>query len=158
MNITLIGIVGYTFLLITALVYDLRKMIIPNWLTYPGIILALLFCFLTGVETSDIILRMILTGGLFLGTSLLTSVILKKETMGGGDIKLITMIGLYKGWQEGLLIIFFSAVSALISVIIISVLKKGKQDDRIPFGFYIGICALFYEGLELLNLIQFQSD
>jgi leader peptidase (prepilin peptidase) / N-methyltransferase len=139
----------YILLLAGVMYFDLKQFIIPNWLTLPAIALALLFCLLSRFGYLDIALRIASTGGMFLAAGFLTSFFLKKETIGGGDIKLITAVGLYKGWQEGLLIIFFSAVSALVSVLVLTALKKRKMEDRIPFGFYIALCGILYEGIEM---------
>lgn len=139
----------FTYILMLSIViyFDSRYFIIPDWLTLPAIGLALLYCVAGHAGTWDIVLRISLTGGLFFITGLLTSILLKKETLGGGDIKLITVVGLYKGWQEGLLIVFFSAVSALVSVLVLSALRKRKVDERIPFGVYIAICGILMETL-----------
>lgn len=70
---------------------------------------------------------------------------LKKEVLGGGDIKLITLIGLYKGWPLILVIILISSLSAILSAGILHLLKKKNIREAIPYGFYIGVCSLLLE-------------
>ncbi len=146
----LIFTIIYIIFLAAVIYFDHKSFIIPNGLTFPAIALFLFFCIITKIGIWDILLRMAATGGVFIVAGLLTSLVLKKETIGGGDIKLITAIGLFKGWQDGLFIIFLSAVSALVCVLVLVVLKKRKMEDPIPFGFYIALCAVIFEGTRLL--------
>lgn len=66
-------------------------------------------------------------GGSLLILSLLMDFVLKKESMGGGDIKLLFVLGLYQGPVEGL----FHLILALIIGILMVVFLKNR---RIPFG------------------------
>jgi leader peptidase (prepilin peptidase) / N-methyltransferase len=141
----------YLAFLLGAIVFDLKTYTIPNWLTLPAIAVFFVFCLLKKAGIGDILLRVASTGGVFFLAGLATSYFLKKETIGGGDIKLITAIGLFKGWQDGLFIMFFSALSALISVLALVALKKRRMEDRIPFGFFIGLCGILYEGVKQIE-------
>jgi leader peptidase (prepilin peptidase)/N-methyltransferase len=69
-------------------------------------------------------------------------IILKKETMGMGDIKLMAMIGAFLGIEKACLALFFgSVVGSLIGVLLI--LKGNAQwKSKIPFGPYLAIGAL----------------
>lgn len=73
----------------------------------------------------------------------------KKESMGGGDIKLLFLFGLVLGWPIALLSIFLGSIIGLpISLII---MLKNKS-NVIPFGPFLGIGAM------ILILIQFNTD
>lgn len=74
-------------------------------------------------------------GGSVLLFSLFMDYILKKESMGGGDIKLLFMLGLYMGPVLGL---FHIIVSCLTGLVFIAILKK----NTIPFGPAISLSAL----------------
>jgi Flp pilus assembly protein protease CpaA len=151
MGILWVSLIAYVLLLALTLYFDAKSYIIPNWMTLPAIALFLAFCIITHVEWPEILVRVLSTGGMFFIAGLATSLLLKKETIGGGDIKLITAVGLYKGWQDGMMIIFFSAFSALACVLALSALKKRKLDERIPFGFFIAICGIFVEAVSLFG-------
>jgi len=70
---------------------------------------------------------------------LLGDFIFKKESMGGGDIKLLFVFGLMFGWQMSIVSIFLAAIIGLpISLI----LMKKDSDHVIPFGPYLGIASL----------------
>ncbi len=80
-----------------------------------------------------------LSGGLLIAGGLLTvslvmDKVLKKESLGGGDVKLVFMVCLYLGVLKGLLMLFVSCLSGLVFVVL---LKK----NRIPFGPSISIAA-----------------
>ena len=84
-----------------------------------------------------------IAGGLLV-LSLLMDRILKKESMGGGDIKLVFVTGLYLGAVNGL---FSLVLACVIGLMFVVVLKK----DKIPFGPSISIAA--YLGLTIVPYI-----
>ena len=67
--------------------------------------------------------------------------ILKQETMGGGDIKLLAAIGMYLGWSKTLTTLFIAAI--LGSIFGMEMIASGKLRKReyIPFGPFIAISA-----------------
>ena len=72
---------------------------------------------------------------------LLSSYLLKKETMGYGDIILIAVISFWVGFIDSLLIIFFASLFSIIHWLILRVTSK-KQDIILPFGSTIALAAL----------------
>jgi len=61
---------------------------------------------------------------------LLADKLLKKESMGGGDLKLFALLGLYFGWKQGLLLVILSCFTGLIAAVVMGKAKPGK-----PFPF-----------------------
>ncbi len=59
--------------------------------------------------------------------------------MGGGDVKLIAMVGAFLGWQMVALTIFFSSLFGSAVGIVIK-LKKGES--YIPYGPYLALGAI----------------
>ena len=107
----------------------------------------------------------IAAGGLFLyalgifgekAVNLFGKKALKKEVagkggvMGGGDMKLLAMIGAFLGWQLVVLTIFLSAVSGSIVGIIV---KLQKGESYIPYGPYLALGAVIslLEGEKLID-------
>ena len=75
----------------------------------------------------------------------LIELIIKKEVMGGGDIKLFGMVGLCLGIKLGLLTILLSVyVGAIygVATIIYSKIKKKEFNSMIPYGPFISVGAL----------------
>ena len=77
----------------------------------------------------------------FLVIMLLSSYLLKKETMGYGDIILIAVISFWVGFIDSLLIIFFASLFSIIHWVILR-LTSNKKDIILPFGSTIALAAL----------------
>jgi len=85
--------------------------------------------------------------------------IVKKEVMGGGDIKLFAMVGFFLGVKGGLLTILLSVyVGAIYGVgtIIHSKIKNKEYNSMIPYGPFISVGALIVllYGNDILNWYQ----
>lgn len=84
-----------------------------------------------------------------LGISLLMDRVLKKESMGGGDIKLLAVVGLYLGPIPALFALLLSCVIGLLFFGLLRARKKGQ--GQFPFGPSIAAAAavmlLFGDGL-----------
>ena len=76
----------------------------------------------------------------------LTYYMLKKtEGMGGGDIKLLAMIGAAIGWKGVIVTIFIGSLAGTIAGIIIMISSKIIDIKlKIPFGPYLSIGAVIY--------------
>jgi leader peptidase (prepilin peptidase)/N-methyltransferase len=131
-----------TALLIVSCI-DLAHTIIPDAITLPGIVVGLgTSLWLTPVGLRNAILGVILGGGLFLLMAILSVVILKREGMGGGDIKLIAMLGAFLGWHAVLVTIFLAAVlGASVGLALILLRRKGRREP-LPFGPFLALGAL----------------
>ena len=70
--------------------------------------------------------------------SLIMDKILQKDTMGGGDIKLLAVLGLYFSFAECLLLLILACV---IGIVIASVLMKVESDAAFPFGPALSLAA-----------------
>ena len=75
-------------------------------------------------------------GAAFLGMSLLMDKILKKESLGGGDIKLFAVVGLYLGFLPTLFCVMIACITGLLA----TALLKSKS---ISFGPFIAVGTYF---------------
>lgn len=77
----------------------------------------------------------------------------KKEAMGGGDVKLMAMIGSILGWKLVLLAFFIAPVLGVIS----GVSAKLKGRDTIPYGPYLSLAAVvvIFFGNRMLDLLLY---
>lgn len=139
-----------TLALIVETAIDFRHQIIPDAVTLPGIALGLLFSFFFPElhhETQRLwslawsALGILVGGGILYLAGTLAEKILKKEAMGGGDVKLLAMIGGFLGWQAVLWTVF---VSSLLGSIVGLALRFTRGDERIPFGPYLAAAACLY--------------
>jgi leader peptidase (prepilin peptidase) / N-methyltransferase len=86
---------------------------------------------------------------------LLLLAILSKGGIGGGDIKLMGVLGLVLGFQGAFLTLMIASVVGLIVGIIGLLMKKFTRKTAIPFGPYLALGTLvtFYYSAELMELI-----
>jgi leader peptidase (prepilin peptidase)/N-methyltransferase len=131
-------------LLIVIFFIDLRHRIIPDVVTLPGVALGFLFSFF--VKSPSVINSLIgiLAGGvLFYLAAVLGELLFKKESMGGGDIKLAMMLGAFLGWQKIFLVFLISAVlGAMVGGIALFFSKKVKETRMIPFGPFLALGSI----------------
>ena len=78
----------------------------------------------------------------------------KQESLGGGDIKLMFLIGLVIGYEMSICNIFFATFLAFPIALILLITKK---DNMIPFGPFLSMAAiiLFVWGLNFTDIINF---
>ncbi len=64
--------------------------------------------------------------------------LLGRESMGGGDLKLFALLGLYFGWKQGLLLVILSCLAGLVSAAVMGRARPGKP---FPFAPAMGAAA-----------------
>jgi leader peptidase (prepilin peptidase)/N-methyltransferase len=122
---------------------DLTHRIIPNVVTVPGILLGLLgAATVLPVGFVNALLGVAIGGGILWALAWASPYLFGKEGMGGGDIKLLAMIGAFLGWKPALLTVMVGSLSG--SVIGLSLIGLGlmKRDEYIPFGPFLVLGAL----------------
>jgi leader peptidase (prepilin peptidase)/N-methyltransferase len=126
-------------LLVVALI-DIDYKIIPNTITLPGIVIGLGLSIWALPITPLASLLGILMGGIFFYLIALIS----KGGMGGGDIKLIAMIGAFLGWQGAFFTILSGALlGSLVGVTLMLLGRKGRK-DKVPFGPFLSAGAILF--------------
>jgi leader peptidase (prepilin peptidase)/N-methyltransferase len=131
--------------LVTIAFIDLHHRIIPDVLSLPGILVGWATSFILGhVSWLDSLIGIIGGGGsLFLVAFVYVS-LTGKEGMGGGDIKLLAMIGAWLGWRPLPLVVLISSLTgAVIGVAFLLLAGKGLR-AKIPFGPFLSLGALVY--------------
>jgi len=121
----------FTCALVVVTFIDLKHYIIPNEISIPGIVVGLLS--LIGCVTG---------GGLLYLTALFSLAVFKKEGMGGGDIKLLAMVGAFLGWKLALMTIVVGSVMGAIVGVAMILLRLKERGDYIPFGPYLALGAV----------------
>ena len=123
--------------LISAAFIDIDHRIIPDKLNLFGIISGAMLVFLPDSLSVKSALLGIAAGG---GLLLLVAVI-SRGAMGGGDIKLFAVIGLFLGLEKTLLALFLTFLLGGIAGVLLIATKIKSRKDYIPFGPFIGIGA-----------------
>lgn len=125
-------------------VIDISHQIIPDVITIPGMILGILYSVLDELGLFRAILGLLLGGGLLLLISLLYSSVRGREGMGGGDIKLMGMIGAWLGPRCIFPVIMIASVLGIVIGSFFLMMGKEGLKKPIPFGPFLSFGALLY--------------
>ena len=68
--------------------------------------------------------------------------IFKKEAMGGGDIKMMAMVGGLMGWKSVLLTIFIGSLTGAVFGITLMITQGKGRKTKIPFGPFLAFGTL----------------
>ena len=152
-----------TFGLIVATFVDFEINEIPDEVSLGGLAagLALAFIFpsilgeasrFSGLLKS--LLGVLAGGGSIYLIGFLGELAFKKEAMGGGDVKLMAMIGAFLGWKLVILTFFIAPIFGA-AVGIVQRIKSGKE--IIPYGPYLSLAALvaIFFGDHILQLLLY---
>ena len=141
--------IAFIAVLLPISVIDVRHYIIPNVLIASGLVLGLVTVCAIAYQRADVWYLLTRLIGVVAGWAVLWliavigSAILRKKAMGGGDIKLMALIGLFLGaWPQLVMVIAFSALTGAIvgSALILSG-RKNRQSP-IPYGPFLAGAAV----------------
>lgn len=144
-NISLqaLELVIFASLLLASSFADLEGYIIPDRFILAGICVRLAFFFILGEGVGaavDALLGGFAVGGGLLLVVLLYEKLMKKDAMGGGDIKLLFLTGLFLGWKENLLCLLLACIIGVASAAFF-MKKRGEEGGLIPWGPSISAAA-----------------
>ncbi len=135
----------FTAALLVIIFIDIHHQIIPDLISLPGIVLGFLGSFITAIPTwQQSGLGILLGGGILYGIALGYFLLTRREGMGGGDIKLLAMIGAFLGWQSLLFVLFASSVIGSIVGIGAMIRQKKGGKTKIPYGPFLSLAALLF--------------
>lgn len=137
------------FLLISMLVVitfiDLDHQIIPDVISLPGIGIGFACSFLIPwIGWLDSLLGIVLGGGLLMLIALGYEYLAKREGMGGGDIKLLAMLGAFLGWKAIFPVVFIASLVGTLIGVPVMLLKNKDTKLALPFGPFLSLAAIIY--------------
>lgn len=130
---------------------DARTYLIPDEFTLGGLAGGLI---LAGLKGFSVLIGALIGAGVGFLVLWLVGVagtwLLKEEAMGGGDIKMMAMVGAFLGWQGVLLTIFLGALTGTLIFLPLKLLRRTKL---VPFGVFLslGAAATFLVGPAILD-------
>ncbi len=131
--------------LLVIIFIDFRHQIIPDVISLPGIVLGFAASFLNPALTWQAAgLGLVLGGGIFYLIAGVYYLITRRVGMGGGDIKLLAMIGAFLGWQALPFVIFASALLGTIAGIFAMLEQKKGGKTVIPYGPFLAAASFIY--------------
>ena len=139
----------FSFIFVCALIVitfiDLDYQIIPDVITLPGIpIFFLAALIVMGLRFQDAFLGFLLGGGCLYVIAFVYELVTKREGMGGGDIKLLAMMGAFLGWQSLLFILLVSSLLGAVVGIAVMMIKGQDMKYAVPFGPFLSLAAVAY--------------
>ncbi len=145
-----------TILLIIISVIDYFHQIIPDELSIGIMILGIVSSpwnpFLLNIFTAKFkfpylisllysIISLVLSGGILYFIAVIGEKIFKRESMGGGDIKLIAGIGTFIGIYSTLWVLFIGSILGAVIGILLILLSKKTKEEPIPFGPFLNLAC-----------------
>jgi leader peptidase (prepilin peptidase)/N-methyltransferase len=159
------------FLFVAALIaisfIDLDVRIVPDVISLPGILIGVLFSVIGHYLISDprdvvpgplsALLGVLIGGGFLLLVAWVYERVTGVEGMGGGDIKLLAMIGAFLGWPSIPLTLFFSSLGGSIVGLAIMLARGVDRRYALPFAPFLCLGALVYLffGREIIDFYAF---
>lgn len=135
----------FTAVLIVITFIDIDHQIIPDVLTLPGIpIFFLLAVFVVKVPWLEALIGLLIGGGVLFTIAFVYELLTKREGMGGGDIKLLALIGGFLGWKSLIFVLLFSSFLGAVVGITAMIIKKQDTKYAVPFGPFLSAAAIAY--------------
>jgi len=134
-----------TMALVAVTFIDLDHQIIPDSITLPGIVVGFFSSFfLPWLSWKSSLLGILFGGGVLLAIAYGYELVTRKEGMGGGDVKLLAMMGAFLGWKAIPFILFASSLVGSVIGLILMKLTKSDGKLAIPFGPFLSLGAVIY--------------
>ena len=134
-------------LLFPGAVIDWKHLILPDEITLFGLVLGLVLAlFSPHISILNALLGAITGGGL-----LLILTFFYPGGMGGGDVKLMAMVGSFLGWQLALGTIFLGAVLGILYYVLQAAKGQASRKMKLPFGSFLaaGAFLAYFCGQEI---------
>lgn len=133
------------FLLVALLWIDFDFQLLPDVLTFPGVLLGLaaaLLLFGFGPGAQHALLGLVTGSGILWLLAWAWIVFRKIEGMGGGDVKLAAMFGVVLGWQLTLLTLFVASFIGSLWGLALMLRGRGGMKSELPFGTLLAPAAM----------------
>jgi leader peptidase (prepilin peptidase) / N-methyltransferase len=146
------AVFGWSALLVPRLVFacamivlfaiDLEHQLLPNIITLPGIVVGIIASSVLPPGIIDALIGMLVGGGVLWLIGEAYFRFSGQEGMGGGDVKMLAMIGAFLGWKLVLVTLVLSSVLGSIIGLIVIALRKGGMKYALPYGTFLALGAL----------------
>ena len=148
-------------------IYDVKHQIVPNRVVVPGIIFAFCLDLILAVTMhlspshgvlvffEDFHLLWNITAGVLGGLFIISIIVITKgKGMGGGDLKLVILMGLLLGPKKFIIAMYIAVISGSVGGVIWGLYKGKLKGLRIPFGLFLSFGAIiaFLIGMEVWRL------
>jgi leader peptidase (prepilin peptidase) / N-methyltransferase len=142
LDIILVPRLLFASILIVLFAIDLEHHLLPNVITLPGIVVGLAFSAMLPPGLVNALLGVVAGGGVLWLIGEAYYRYSGHEGMGGGDVKMLAMIGAFLGWKLVILTLVLSSfLGAIIGVLVIAI-RRGGMKHALPYGTFLSLAAL----------------
>ena len=139
-------------LLLVVTMIDVDHLVIPDVISLPGMVIGFFAAaFILPLGWVGSLLGIALGGGILWMLAAASPYLFGKEGLGGGDIKLLAMIGAFLGWQHVCMTLFLASFTGAMVGIGLMAFRGMERGQYIPFGPFLGLGAVasmfFYQEL-----------
>lgn len=139
-SIELVIALTFISMLLIVIISDYQTMTIPDeLLVFTGLLLIIELSIKNGFNIIDNILDGIIMFSIMYLIKIIGDKLFKKESMGGGDIKLMFIYGLVLGWPTSCISI---CLASFIGLPISLIMLKKTHNHELPFGPYLAVAAI----------------
>jgi leader peptidase (prepilin peptidase) / N-methyltransferase len=146
------AVFGWSTLLVVRLLFacamvvlfaiDLEHHLLPDVITLPGIVAGLLFSIVLPPGIVDSLLGVLVGGGVLWLIGEAYYRYSGQEGMGGGDVKMLAMIGAFLGWKLVLVTLVLSSVAGSLIGVLVIAFRRGGMKYALPYGTFLALGAL----------------
>ncbi len=143
---------GWTPLLVPRLVFacilvvlffiDLEHHLLPDVITLPGIVLGLVSSTVLPPGLLDALIGAVVGGGVLWLVGEAYYRYSGHEGMGGGDVKMLAMVGAFLGWKLMLLTLVLSSLTGSLIGLLVIMARRGGMKYALPYGTFLALGAL----------------
>jgi leader peptidase (prepilin peptidase) / N-methyltransferase len=137
----LAAVLPWGWLLVALTVIDLDFKLLPDALTFPGTLLGVTAALL-GPGARHALLGIVVGSGYLWLFAWIWAAFLKREGMGGGDIKLAAMFGALLGPVGAFLTITLAAFGGALTGALLMARGRGGLRTELPFGTFLAPAAM----------------
>jgi leader peptidase (prepilin peptidase)/N-methyltransferase len=128
--------------LIVLFAIDLEHRLLPNVITLPGIVVGFAFRLLVAPGPVSSLVGILVGGGVLWLIGEVYYRYAGQEGMGGGDVKMLAMIGAFLGWELTLVTLVLSSVLGSLAGILMLATGRGGMKYALPYGTFLALGAL----------------
>jgi leader peptidase (prepilin peptidase)/N-methyltransferase len=128
--------------LIVLFAIDLEHQLLPNVITLPMIAAGLVFSLLLPPGPVSALIGVLVGGGVLWLIGEAYYRFTHQEGMGGGDVKMLAMIGAFLGWKLVLVTLVLSSITGAVVGLVIIALRRGSMKYALPYGTFLALGAL----------------
>jgi leader peptidase (prepilin peptidase) / N-methyltransferase len=121
---------------------DLEHQLLPNVITLPGIVVGLIASAVLPPGIVDALIGVLIGGGVLWLIGEAYFRYSGHEGMGGGDVKMLAMIGAFLGWKLVLVTLVLSSIAGSAIGLLVIAIRKGGMKYALPYGTFLALGAL----------------